>query len=391
MFTGYAEVLAATQDVEAFRANFRAPGVEVPPEEQFVNEIPEPRHGHVRKIINSAIASHRLTGVEPFCDKLCRDLLTALRARGGTVDLVTEYVMPVPNSIIAHLLGAEPEDYAKWASWSEEVVEGTYPSLYRNDRGVGFAGAHPEFAAYIDAIIADRRQNPREDFVTRLITREIDGRKLTDIEARIQLVFLFISGNETTRHLLGNLLHRLAGDPALFAELAADRKLVEAAIEESLRLDPPVRLLMRTCSAATVVAGEQISEGEADNLRRRAGQPRRDRIRRRRRVPARSTRPAAPPGFRRRPARLPRGAPGADGSAGGRERAAGHGERSGDRARFRLPERAGGVGEGPAVGSGPDRLALRRQRPIISADGRPATPPGGDRPRGHRRRVTPSR
>jgi cytochrome P450 len=265
VFAGYAEVLAAMQDVEAFRANFRAPGVEVPPEEQFVNEIPEPRHGHVRKIINSAIASHRLTGVEPLCETLCRDLLAGLREhRGdnGTVDLVTEYVMPVPNSIIAHLLGAEPADYAKWAAWSEEVVEGTYPSLFRNERGVGFAGAHPEFAAYIDAIIADRREHPREDFVTRLITREIDGRRLGDIEARAQLVFLFISGNETTRHLLGNLLHRLAGNPALFAELAADRKLVEAAIEESLRLDPPVRLLMRTCSADTVIAREQITNGE---------------------------------------------------------------------------------------------------------------------------------
>jgi hypothetical protein len=262
VFAGYAEVLAATQDVEAFRANFRAPGVQVPPQEQFVNEIPEPRHGHVRKIINSAIASHRLTGVEPLCETLCRDLLTGLRERGGPADLVTEYVMPVPNSIIAHLLGAEPADYAKWAAWSEEVVEGTYPSLFRNERGVGLAGAHPEFAAYIDAIIADRRANPREDFVTRLITREIDGRRLGDVEARAQLVFLFISGNETTRHLLGNLLYRIAGDPALFDELAADRKLVEAAIEESLRLDPPVRLLMRTCSAGTVVAGEAIEVGD---------------------------------------------------------------------------------------------------------------------------------
>src|ERR1700742_4779605 len=125
VFTGYAEVLAATQDVEAFRANFRAPGVVVPPEEQFVNEIPEPRHGHVRKIINSAIAGHRLTGVEPLCDELCRSLLAGLRERGGPIDLVREYVMPVPNSIIAHLLGAEPSDYAKWAAWSEEVTCGT--------------------------------------------------------------------------------------------------------------------------------------------------------------------------------------------------------------------------------------------------------------------------
>jgi cytochrome P450 len=263
LLTGYAEVLAATQDVDTFRANFRAPGIEVPPEEQFVNEIPEPRHGQVRRIINSAIAGHRLTGVEPLCDELCRNLLAELRERGGSVDLVREYVMPVPNSIIAHLLGAEPADYEKWAGWSDEVVQGTYPSLWRNERGVGFAGAHPEFAAYIDAIIADRRAAPREDFVTRLITREVEGRTLTDVEARAQLVFLFISGNETTRHLIGNLLHRLATDPSLFAQLAADRTLIEAAIEESLRLDPPVRLLMRTCSASTVVAGEPIDKGDA--------------------------------------------------------------------------------------------------------------------------------
>src|SRR5665213_2023365 len=98
VFTGYAEVLGGAQDVEAFRANFRAPGVEVPPEEQFVSEIPEPRHGLVRKIINSAIASHRLTGVEPLCEQLCRDLLAELRLRDGPVDLVADYVMPVPNS-----------------------------------------------------------------------------------------------------------------------------------------------------------------------------------------------------------------------------------------------------------------------------------------------------
>ncbi len=262
LFAGYEEVLAATQDVHAFRANFRAPGVEVPPEEQFVNEIPEPRHGQVRKIINSAIATHRLTGVEPLCEQLCQDLLAAIREQGGPVDLVREYVMPVPNTIIAHLLGAEPGDYEKWASWSEEVVEGTYPSLYRNERGVGLAGAHPEFAAYVDAIIADRRANPRDDFVSRLISREVGGRTLTDIEARAQLVFLFISGNETTRHLIGNLLYRVAADPELLGQLAADRTLIEPAIEESLRLDPPVRLLMRTCSAETAMAGEQIAPGE---------------------------------------------------------------------------------------------------------------------------------
>jgi cytochrome P450 len=262
----YDDVLAATQDVHTFRASFRAPGVVVPPEEQFVNEIPEPRHGHVRKIINSAIASHRLTRVEPFCRDLCGRLLDDIKTRTGErpgpVELVSEFVMPVPNTVIAFLLGAEPSDYARWAQWSDDVVTGTLPATNRTERGEGLAGGHPEFAAYVDALIADRRANPRDDFVTRLVTREVDGRPLTDVEARAQLVFLFISGNETTRHLLGNLLYRLAADPALLGRLRADPALIPAAVEESLRLDPPVRFLLRECTTDADVRGEEMRAGD---------------------------------------------------------------------------------------------------------------------------------
>ena len=75
------DVLAATQDVDLFQASFRQPGVVVPDEEQLINEIPEPRHGQVRRIINSAIAVHRLVNIEPFCEQLCNDLLDDLLAR----------------------------------------------------------------------------------------------------------------------------------------------------------------------------------------------------------------------------------------------------------------------------------------------------------------------
>ncbi|MCU1381009.1 MAG: hypothetical protein JWN29_3992 [Acidimicrobiales bacterium] len=254
----HADVLRATQDVHTFVASFREPGVEVPDEEQLISEIPEPRHGHVRRIINSAIAAHRIARVEPFCTDLCHALLDDLLSRPGPIDLVQEYVMPVPNNVIAHLLGAPTEDFRLWAAWSDEVVQGTWPATNRNERGVGLPGAHPEFTAYIDALVAARRAEPRDDFISRLLQTEIDGRALTDVEARTQLVFLFISGNETTRHLIANLLWTVANDAALFARLADDRSLLPAAVEESLRLDPPIRFLLRNCMAETDVHGEQL-------------------------------------------------------------------------------------------------------------------------------------
>jgi len=252
------DVLAATKDPDTFIASFREPGVIVADEEQLVSEIPGPRHGQIRRIINSAIAAHRVGRIEPFCRGLCQRLLADILARGGATELVGEYVMPVPNSVIAQLLGAPSRDFALWAGWSDEVVQGTYPTKNRNERGEGLAGAHPEFVAYVDSLIASRRATPRDDFITRLISTEVEGRRLSDVEARTQLVFLFISGNETTRHLIANLLWTLANDPDLFEHLRADRRLVPTAVEESLRHDPPIRFLMRNCTGHTELHGQQL-------------------------------------------------------------------------------------------------------------------------------------
>jgi cytochrome P450 len=171
---------------------------------------------------------------------------------------VADYVMPVPNNVIAQLLGAPPEDFRLWAGWSDDVVQGTYPTKNRNERGQGLAGAHPEFVAYVDALIAARRVQPRDDFITRLISTDVEGRRLTDVEARTQLVFLFISGNETTRHLISNVLWSLVNDSDLFERLRSDPQLIPTAVEESLRHDPPIRFLMRNCTVNAELHGQQL-------------------------------------------------------------------------------------------------------------------------------------
>ena len=147
--------------------------------------------------------------------------------------------MPVPTSVIAVLLGAKSEDYGLWGEWSDEIVQGDYPRFNRNDRGEGLAGAHPEFTKYVDEMIAARKADPDppDDFTTRLLRTKVDGIELSDVELRTLLIFLLVSGNETTRHLISNLLHRLASQEGLLAALQADPSLIPAAVEECLRLD----------------------------------------------------------------------------------------------------------------------------------------------------------
>jgi cytochrome P450 len=259
------DVLAATKDIESFQASFRESGVIVPPEEQLISEIPEPRHGKIRKIINSAIAQHRIGRVEPFVQQLCNDLLDGIVERGDA-DLVAEYVTPIPATVIAHLLGADPADHPRFAEWSDLVVQSTYATKNRRedgDDGEGLAGVAPDFTAHLDGMIAERKaaSDPPDDFITRLINTEVDGERLTDLEMRTQLAFLLMSGNETTRHLIGNMLETVCSDPALYSRLRGSLDLVPTLVEESLRHDPPIHVLMRDCLRDTTVDGVTIPAG----------------------------------------------------------------------------------------------------------------------------------
>ena len=257
------DVLEATRRVDAFQSSFRDAGVVVPDEEQLISEIPEPRHGEVRKIVNSAIAAHRLGPVKGFVRDLSEKLLGELLPRGHA-ELMHDFVMPIPNTVIAFMLGVPTEDFALWAKWSDEVVEGDYATQNRNERGVGLAGAFPEFSQYVDAQIAEHRTaaNPPDDFVSRLVQAEVDGKQLSDVELRTLIIFLLVAGNETTRNLIGNLLDTFARSPELFERIAADPSLIPAAIEESLRLDPPVAFLLRDCIADIEIGGVSIAKGE---------------------------------------------------------------------------------------------------------------------------------
>ena len=261
----YGDVLNATKAIDTFQASLREPGVVVPPEEQLISEIPEPRHGKIRRIINSAIAQHRIARIEPFIEDLCNELLDGLITRGGG-DLVAEYVTPIPATVIAHLLGVDPADHPRFARWSDLVVQSTYATKNRRadgEDGEGLAGVAPEFTDYLDVMIAERQAlaDPPDDFVTRLINTEVDGKRLTPLELRTQLAFLLMSGNETTRHLIGNMLETVCTNPDLLARLRVERELVPTLVEESLRHDPPIHFLMRDCIKDTIIDGVGIPTG----------------------------------------------------------------------------------------------------------------------------------
>jgi cytochrome P450 len=259
----HGDVVTGVKDVDTFRSSYREPGVVVPDEEQLVSEMPEPRHGKVRRIINAVVAHHKAMRVEPFVRELSYEYLEPLLERGHG-EMVEDFAAPIPINVISHMIGVPRQDWPLFRGWSDDVVRGEYVNKNRTERGEGFGGGHPEFAAYVDDLIRERRNRDErpDDLVTRLLFTEIDGHRLTDVEIRTQVISLILGGNETTRHLIANMLARIVTRPALFDALKTDPTLIAKAVEESLRFDPPIHQMIRTIETSTDVFGAPMCPGE---------------------------------------------------------------------------------------------------------------------------------
>ncbi len=233
-------------------------------EDTLMAAIPEPRHGKVRKLFNSALAYNHASQVEPFVRRYsdeCLDETLDRAARDGAVEIMQTFARRIPSAVIAEVLGIPNDRIDDFARWSDEILE----IQGQEDRiNEPIASLHPEFASYLDKQIQMRvdSEDPPDDLITRLLNAEVDGERLSRRAVLTQTIFLIVAGNETTRNLIGNVIHRMAENPELYQQVRADRSLVSIFIEESLRFDAPVQLLARTCTEDIEIDGVLIKKGD---------------------------------------------------------------------------------------------------------------------------------
>jgi cytochrome P450 len=254
-----AGVASGLHDVTKFVGSFIDTSA-LPEDAVMISAIPEPRHGRIRRVINTVVAAHRTMQNEPFIRDRARELVARAveRSRTGTVDLV-EVFDPLPSIVIAHMLGVATEYEDRFRVWSDELLEA------QNTGATGaLSDAHPEFARFVQGLIDDHRalDDPPDDAITRFIHTDVDGEFLSDQAIRTQTMFLIVAGNETTRNLIGNCLYVLATRPDLFEQVRADRERISPFVEESLRLDAPVQVLARAVLDETEIEGCPLHTGD---------------------------------------------------------------------------------------------------------------------------------
>jgi cytochrome P450 len=265
----YPETLRVFRDYAGFSCagGHRAPGVDVHPDDRLLAETDPPAHLHQRKLLLRAFGPEAPVKAEPFARAYIRALLEDARGR-GSAELVAELSMRIPTAVTCHLLGVPTADIPRIAAWIYEAVHTDWPSFNVRDRrhperDVGLEGAAPRFCAYLDEQIDQRRRSasPPDDLISGMLRAEVDGQRLSDRRIRT-LCVNFLSGGFSTTNLVSNLLYRLLTDPDLDARLRAQPALIPVAVEESLRVDPPVLFLFRTAARDLELGGVQLRRGE---------------------------------------------------------------------------------------------------------------------------------
>jgi cytochrome P450 len=250
----HADVTRVLRDDETFSSSVIADGMRDVWGRKIIVGMDAPEHHRHRALVSNAFRQRTLARWEQTLVGRVVDELIEGFADRGRVDLVREYTFDFPAKVISGVLGLPEADYRQFQQWAIGIISvaGDW------EQAVRCAG---ELRDYLAVIVEQRREDPRADLVTDLVTAELDGEKLDDEEIFSFLRMLLPAGIETTYRSSGNLLYLLLTHPEQLDAVRADRSLVPQAIEEGLRYESPVLLTARVTTAPTSLAGVDIPAG----------------------------------------------------------------------------------------------------------------------------------
>jgi cytochrome P450 len=218
-----------------------------------------PQHGPMRSLVNRGFTPRRMAQLETRIRAIARDTLAALEEKPD-FDIVSDFFVPLPVTVIAELLGVEPERSADFKRWSDCAVAGA-------TGGAGTIGpvrvleGLAELSHYLVGAVERRRRDPQDDLISTLIRAEDGETALTPAEIVRFTLLLLVAGNETTTNLLGNALLALLAHREELARVQRDPRRIPALVEEALRYDGPIQFVFRRTTQDVELAGVKIPAG----------------------------------------------------------------------------------------------------------------------------------
>lgn len=209
-----------------------------------------PFHQVARKLLLGPFSPKAVAELEPATRETCRSLIREMLATtgpDGVLDAATAYSQHIPVRVIARMLGLPETDGEKFRAFIHRILE---------KPGQVSVAPSETMAAYLEGVILDRVDNPRDDLISYLAHADIDGMPLTPDHVFGSIALLLIAGIDTTWSAIGASLWHLAQNPDHQARLRAEPELWPFAVEEFLRYYAPVTMAR--------VVQEPVTVGEAE-------------------------------------------------------------------------------------------------------------------------------
>jgi cytochrome P450 len=222
--------------------------------DRIILGMDEPEHRRHRALVSTAFTQKVLARWEVELVRQVVDELIDGFADRGRAELVREYTFRFPAQVIAGVLGLPREDFPQFQVWTSAIIS----AHAAWDRGLEASAA---LKAYLADALTERRRAPRDDLISDLAVAELDGERLDDEEIFSFLRLLLPAGAETTFRSSGNFIFALLTHIEQLDALRADRSLMQQAIEEALRWEPPLLITSRICARDTEIRGMPIPAG----------------------------------------------------------------------------------------------------------------------------------
>lgn len=233
-------------------------------------ETDGPAHARLRRIVSSAFTPKKVRDYEAYTREIAQELLDRALEQ-GEFDWVEGVAAPLPINVIVSILGIPDEDAPMMIDLSNHLAEGTSdipldPDAYGNTTPLRLLpfnspASHALFE-YGRRIGEERRRNPKDDLVSRLVHAEVDGDRLTDAEYTNFFQLMVFAGNETTRTAISQGMLALAENPDQFERIFDEPEIAETAVEELIRWASPVMYFRRTATRDAEIRGVPIAAGD---------------------------------------------------------------------------------------------------------------------------------
>ncbi len=259
----YDEVDRGFRDAARFSNSYYVPYVQAVIGRTIL-EMDPPEHQRYRSLLQGAFTKHEMVRWEEGFVRAIVDAQLDTLAPLGRGDLAADFAFHYPITVIAVATGLPVEHIDAFYAQAAKLTNVAIDQAERFE-------ASAELAAMAQAVIDERRREPKDDLVSILVHAEItapDGtlERLTDDEIVAFVRLLVPAGAQTTYRTLTNLLFALLSHPEQYEMVCRDRTLIPRAIEEGLRWEAPLLSFGRRATVDTVVAGHPVAAGTTVNL-----------------------------------------------------------------------------------------------------------------------------